>query len=444
MNRIPPGPKGLPVVGLIPQMRRDSLRIYTQLARTYGDICTVRLGNRRPVFIFNPEYIEQVLVVQHEKFEKGIALRSMKRLFGNGLLTSEGEFWRRQRRLAQPAFHRSRISSYGATMVEFALRHAAGWRPGETCDIANEMMRLTMGIVVKLLFGTRVDAESAAVSECVDTIAKHEIRRFLIPIPYTWPTPGNLRANRAYRHLDEIIFGIINHRRATGEDRGDLLSTLIHAKDEDGSEMSPQQLRDEVTTLFLAGHETTALTLSWTWYLLAQHPVTEARLLDELRSVLGGRAPAVEDLPRLPYTDAVIRESMRLYPPAYIIGRLSIAPFELAGYSFPPGTGVVMVPWVTHRDARFFNAPLEFQPERWLDGLAERLPPYAYFPFGGGPRRCIGQGFAQMEAALLLATIAPRFRFPLVPGHAVVPQPLVTLRPKNGIRVTLEPRGDGS
>lgn len=440
MNRTPPGPKGLPVVGLIPQMRRDSLRIYSELAHSYGDICTVPLGRRRPVFIFHPDLIEQVLVVQHDKFEKGIALRSMKRLFGNGLLTSEGEFWRRQRRLAQPAFHRSHIASYGATMVDFALRHAAAWRAGQTRDLADDMMRLTMDIVVKLVFGTQVDAESRAVSESVDLIAKYEMSRFLIPIPYTWPTPGNRRANRAYRQLDDIIFGIIDHRHSTGEDRGDLLSTLIHAMDEDGSKMSPQQLRDEVTTLFLAGHETTALTLSWSWFLLAQHPAAEARLLDELGAVLGGRAPTVDDLPRLPYTDAVLRESMRLYPPAYIIGRLSIAPFELAGYSFSAGTGVAMVPWVTHRDARFFDAPLEFRPERWLDGLAERLPPYAYFPFGGGPRRCIGQGFAQMEGALLLATIAPRFRFRLVPGRPVMPQPLVTLRPKHGIRVRLEAR----
>lgn len=440
MTRLPPGPKGLPLVGLIPQMRRDSLRIYDELARAYGDICVVPLGNRRPVFIFHPDLIEQVLVVQHEKFHKGFALQSMKRLFGNGLLTSEGEFWRRQRRLAQPAFHRSHIASYGATMVNFALRHIRGWRAGESRDIADEMMRLTMDIVVKLLFGTRVDAESMAVAQCVDTIAKHAMTRFLIPIPYSWPTPGNRRANRAYRHLDEIIFGIIGDRRATGENRGDLLSRLIHARDEDGSDMSPQQLRDEVTTLFLAGHETTALTLSWSWYLLAQHPAAEARLLDELRSVLAGREPTVDDLPRLPFTDAVLRESMRLYPPAYVIGRLSIVPFELASYSFPAGTGVAMIPWVTHRDARWFDGPLEFRPERWLDGLADRLPTYAYFPFGGGPRRCIGQGFAQMEGALLMATIASRFRFQLVPGHPVVPQPLVTLRPKHGIRVRLGER----
>ncbi len=428
------------MVGLIPQMRRDALRIYDELARTYGDICIVPLGNRRPVFIFHPDLTEQVLVVQQEKFHKGFALQSMRRLFGNGLLTSEGQFWRRQRRLAQPAFHRSHIAGYGATMVEFALRHISRWRSGEARDIADEMMRLTMDIVVQVLFGAKVDAESLAVSESVDTIAKHEMSRFLIPIPYSWPTPGNLRANRAYRRLDEIIFRIIDERRATGEDRGDLLSTLIHARDEDGGSMSPQQLRDEVTTLFLAGHETTALTLSWSWYLLAQHPAAEARLLDELRSVLAGCAPTVDDLPRLPFTDAVLRESMRLYPPAYVIGRLSIAPFELGGYSFPAGTGVAMFPWVTHRDARFFDAPLEFRPERWLDGLAERLPAYAYFPFGGGPRRCIGQGFAQMEGALLLAAIAPRFHFRLAAGHAVTPQPLVTLRPKHGIRVTLEPR----
>jgi cytochrome P450 len=273
------------------------------------------------------------------------------------------------------------------------------------------------------------------------TLAHFERRsRTIIKIPESWPTPANLRFERAARQLDEIIYRIIEHRRGSGEVTGDLLSMLMQAEDVDGSQMTPQQLRDEAMTIFLAGHETTANVMAWTWYLLSQNPEAEARLHAELDSVLGGRTPTAGDLPQLPYVDAVITESMRLFPPAWIVGRSAIAPFTLGDYSFPTGTTVLMSQWVMHRHPAYFAEPLSFRPERWLDGLAKQIPAYAYFPFGGGPRVCIGKGFAQMEAALLLATIGQQFAFRLVPGHPVEPQPSITLRPRHGLRMTLAQR----
>jgi cytochrome P450 len=304
------------------------------------------------------------------------------------------------------------------------------------------MMLLTLAITVKTLFGAEVDAEANRVGESLSYLMRYQIGRVraAIRLPETWLTKGKRRADAEYQYLDSLVYRIIAERRASGVLGRDVLSLLMGAMDEDGSQMTPRQLRDESMTLFLAGHETTALTLSWTWYLLSQNAAAEARLHEELAQALGGRAPQVEDIPRLPYLDAVIREALRLYPPAYILSRTAIEPFELGGYAFPRDVTVLMLPWIMHRQARYFDEPELFRPERWLDGLAERLPAYAYFPFGGGPRRCIGQGFALMEAALLVGVIAQRFRFRLVPGHPVVPEPLITLRAKHGIRMEIEAR----
>lgn len=264
-----------------------------------------------------------------------------------------------------------------------------------------------------------------------------------VNIPSNWPTPRNRRANRDYDFLDSLVYRIISERQAQGNSAHytDLLSLLMGAMDEDGSQMTPKQLRDETMTIFLAGHETTALTLGWTWYLLGENPAAEARLHEELSRVLGGRAPELKDLERLPYLQAVVNEVLRLYPPAYLLARTSIAPCNIGGYDFPVGTTVLASQWVMHRDARYFDDPDAFRPERWLDGLMGRLPAGAYFPFGDGPRRCIGQSFALMESALVTAAVAQQFQFRLVPGHPVVPEPLVTLRPRNGIRMRVEARG---
>ena len=311
-------------------------------------------------------------------------------------------------------------------------------------NMAEEMMELTLEAAVRTLFGTTLPGEAQQVGHAVSFLMRYSLRRARAPfrIPAGWPTPKNRRATKEFGFLDSLVYRIIAERKAQGNGHrhGDLLSMLMGAMDEDGTQMTPRQLRDETMTLFLAGHETTALTLSWTWYLLSQNPAAEARLHEELRGVLGERAPGVADLERLPYLSAVISEVLRMYPPAYIMARTSIAPSSFGGYDFPVGSTMMVSQWVMHRDARYFDDPDSFRPERWLDGLADRLPAGAYFPFGDGPRRCIGQGFALLESALVIGALAQRFRFELVPGTVVTPEPLVTLRPKNGIRMTIHAR----
>jgi cytochrome P450 len=357
------------------------------------------------------------------------------------LLTSEGDFWLRQRRLAQPAFHRARIATYASTMVEYTERLLHEWQDGEERDLHKEMMRVTLQIVGKTLFDADVERDAQDIGKSLEMLLEigADFRRTLF-IPHWLPTPTNLRLERAIRQIEKVLYRIIAEKRASGRDAGDLLSMLLAAQDEDGSRMTDKQLRDEAITLFLAGHETTANTLSWTWWLLAQNPAVEAKLHAELRSVLGGRSPSLEDLPKLVYTNHIITESMRLYPPAWGTARTAIEDHEIAGYSVPKGSGVSFAQWTVHRDARWYDAPEEFRPERWEGDLLKRLPRFAYFPFGGGPRQCIGNTFALMEAALILATIAQQYRFRLVEGHAVVPLASITLRPRYGIRAVLEAR----
>jgi cytochrome P450 len=440
-DKFPPGPSPDSRSGSFRNYSRDPLGFLPTLGREYGDIVTMRFYKFRVYYVNHPDYIEEVLVNQARKFIKGRILRANKGLFGNGLLTSEGDFWLRQRRLAQPAFHRARIAAYAETMVRLAERMLEGWRDGESRDVHAEMMRLTLQIVSKTLFDADVDADVQEVNRALEAIMEHnsDFRR-LILTPSWLPTLRNIRAALATRRLNKIIYRIIGQRRAEGRNAGDLLSMLLHAQDEDGSRMTDRQLRDEVITLFLAGHETTALSLSWTWWLLAQHPQVEAKLHAELDATLGGRTPALEDLPKLRCLDHVVTESMRLYPPAWGMARLAIEDAEIGGYKIRKGSGVSLSQWVVHRDPRWYESPEEFQPERWEGDLLKRLPRFAYFPFGGGPRQCIGNTFALMETALILATIAQKFRLRLVPGHAVAPIASITLRPRHGIRVTLEAR----
>ncbi|MBV8077669.1 MAG: cytochrome P450, partial [Planctomycetaceae bacterium] len=402
----------------------------------------LRLGPRRMILVNHPDLVEEVLVTRNRHFIKHFALRMTQTTLGNGLLTSEGEFWRRQRRLAQPAFHRDRIAGYAAVMVEYAERMLAGWADGQVRDVHDDMMRVTLEVVAKTLFDADISGDSADASAAMETLMRCFTARVgrIIRLPERFPTPVNLRLRRAARRLDQILFRIIAERRAGGEDRGDLLSMLLHAQDEDDVRMTDHQLRDEAMTLFMAGHETTADTLTWAWYLLSQDPEVEARLHAELAEVLGGRAPGVADLPRLAYTEHVVTETLRLYPTVWLLGREAIEPCEVGGYRVPVGTTVYMSQWVVHRDPRFFDDPEVYHPDRWADGLAQRLPRYAYFPFGGGPRICIGNGFAMMESVLLLATIAQRFRLALAPGAMIKPLPTMTLRPDGGIKMVLAQR----
>lgn len=440
---LPPGPKGHPILGVMRDFNRDTLGFITR-CRDYGDVVRMRFLYVTAYFLYHPDDIEYVVSSNAKNFFKAMSLRSnfFQRLVGNGLLTSEGETWKRQRRLAQPAFHRQRINSYAQVMVDFTERMISSWKEGEVRDIHRDMMRLTLEIVVRTLFNADVSQDSDKVGRVLAAI----VQPFASQATIKWildnrlPTPTHRRFHREARQIDDIVYRIIAERRASGRDQGDLLSMLLQAHDEDGSQMTDQQLRDEVMTLFLAGHETTALTLSWIWYLLAQNPQAEQKFHAELAEVLGGRLPAVEDLPSLKYVDMIAREAMRLYPPAYGLGREAIEDCEIGGYHVPRKTQVFMFQWATQRDPRFFDEPDRFYPERWSNDFIERLPKYAYFPFGGGPRFCIGSSFAMMEIALVLATIGQRFRLGLVSDHPVSLLPAMSLRPKDGIKVKIEKR----
>jgi len=440
--KFPPGPSfGLRRWSLGPLNSGDPLKYFTEIIREYGDIVGFRIFNFRILLINHPDHIEDVLVNHPRKFIKGRVLQANKRVFGRGLLTSEGDFWLRQRRLAQPAFHRARIAGYASTMVEYTERLLHQWQDGEERDIHKEMMRLTLQIVGKTLFDADVERDAQDIGKSMELLLElgADFRRTLL-IPQWLPTPTNIRLERAIRQIEKVLYRMIAEKRSSGRDAGDLLSMLLAAQDEDGSRMTDKQLRDEAITLFLAGHETTANTLSWTWWLLAQNPAVEAKLHAELRTVLAGRAPSLDDLPKLIYTNHIITESMRLYPPAWGTARTAIEDHEIAGYAVPKGSGVSFAQWTVHRDARWYDAPDEFRPERWEGDLLKRIPRFAYFPFGGGPRQCIGNTFALMETALILATIARQFRFRLVEGHPVVPLASITLRPRHGIRVVMESR----
>ena len=317
------------------------------------------------------------------------------------------------------------------------------WHPGEVRDIHADMMQLTLRVVGKTLFDADIEADAREVGQALP-VALKELNDQMVGIevllPEIIPTPSRIRLKRAVSRLDPLIYRIIAQRRGSSEDHGDLLSALLRAQDEDGSRMTDRQLRDEAMTIVLAGHETTALALTWTWYLLSQHPDALAKLHAEIETVLGDRSPTLADIPALTYTEAVLFETMRLYPPIFGIGRESIAPCELDGHHLPAGTNVYIVPWIIQRDPRWFDDPEAFRPDRWLDGLAHRLPRFAYFPFGGGPRLCIGQQFAMLEATILLVTIARRWRVLPVPGQDLVPEPSLTLRPKHGLHVEVQPR----
>lgn len=437
----PPGPKPHFLIGNMPLASADPLPIFSNWAAEFGDIFYYRAAWLHVYFLNHPDLIEEVLVRNPRNFLKDRVVRTSRWFFGEGLLTNEGDSWLRQRRLSAPAFHRERVSSYAQIMTNYAQQMLANWKDGETLDIHQEMMRLTLQIVVRALFNVEAE-ETAEISSALNLIMSNTagVRVLLPPIARYLPTPRMISFRRAVARMDHTVYSIIKQHRANNSDSGDLLSMLMAVRDEDGSRMSDKQLRDEVLTFLIAGHETTALTLTWTLHLLAQHPVVEKNLHAEFDRVLGGRAPEFSDLPALTYTERVIKESMRLYPPAWSLARTVISDFGLRGYHIPAGANVVMSQWVMHRHPAYFPEPKKFDPDRWSTELTRKLPRFAYFPFGGGPRQCIGSSFAMMEATLLLATIAQSFRLKSVPGHPVVLVPSFTLRPKYGMRMTLAAR----
>jgi cytochrome P450 len=439
--RRPPGPKPHFLIGNMPLASDDPLSLFLQWAREFGDIFYYRAAWLHVYFLNHPDFIETVLVRNPQNFLKDRVVRKSRWFLGEGLLTNEGESWLRQRRLAQPAFYRERISSYAKVMTDCAEHSLDTWRTGAPIDIHQEMMQLTLRVVVRCLFNVEPE-EIGTVSSAMNILMRNTtgLRMLFPPAARYLPLPLMIAVRRAVRDLDKAVYRIIALRRSEGTDTGDLLSMLIRARDEDGAGMSDRQLRDEVLTFLLAGHETTALALSWTWHLLGRHPEVEEQLHAELHQVLAGRAPQFSDLPSLVYTDRVIKESLRLYPPAWSLARTVISDFQIGGYRIPAGANVVMSQWIMHHNPRYFPDPDKFDPERWRPGQSQPLPRFAYFPFGGGPRQCVGAAFAQMEAALLLATIAQRFRFRAVPDHPVVPIPSFTLRPKHGIHMVPEAR----
>jgi cytochrome P450 len=436
----PPGPRNwLPGANLRAMQYRPHVFL-TGIARKYGDAVHFRLGPVHLFFFNHPELVREVLVTRNSSFMKGLALQRTKIVLGEGLLTSEGELHKRQRRLAQPAFHRERIHRYGEVMIEKAMQARERWRDGEEIDVAHEMMRLTLAVVAQTLFDADVEHQADEIGDALTElihmfpILLHPLSDLLIRLPL----PRVRRFERALARLDKTIYAIIDERRRAGIDRGDLLSMLLLAQDEegDGGGMSDRQLRDETMTLFLAGHETTANALAWTWYLLARHPEVERELHRELDEVLGGNPPKPDS--KLPYTEMVLAESMRVYPPAWGIGRYSLEDVTIGEWTVPKGALVLVAQWVTHHDARFWPEPEKFDPLRFAPDAKLARPRMAYFPFGAGPRVCIGEPFAWMEGVLLLATLAQKWR--VLRGNDVDPQPLITLRPKQRMRARVTRR----
>jgi cytochrome P450 len=442
-----PGPRGHFLTGSLPEIKRDRLPFFLELMQNYGDVVQLRLGPVKAVMLYHPEAVQHVLQDRHATYNKDTrANAGLRPIIGNGLLISNGDFWLRQRRLMQPAFHRQRITAFGELMSRETLAMLDSWEPAinkrKAMNIQQEMMRLTLSIVTQALFGAKVTDADGTLGENIDILISDNMYRFEHPFyPPIWlPTGRNRLFTRARGKLDQVIYEMIANRRQHPEQGHDLLAMLMQAQYEgdeqdahEGRTMSDQQLRDEVMTLFLAGHETTALALSWTLYLLSQNPHAEARLRKELDEVLQGRSPSLADLPNLTYTRMALDESMRLYPPAWVTERKSLQDDEIGGYPIPAGTTVVICPYVTHRHPQFWADPETFDPERFNPENANGRPRYAYFPFGGGPRQCIGNTFALLEAHLILATILQRYRLELAPGWQVQPDPLITLRPKGGL-----------
>lgn len=442
----PPGPRGTWILGSVKDFRRDQLGFMMEMALRYGDVARYRMANTSWNQINHPDGVRRVLQENNRNYGKGRLTRGiLKPVLGEGLLISEGETWLRQRRLMQPVFHRRRVAAFGELMTEKTLEMLTRWEPaiesGKPVDVAAEMARLTLDVATEALFSSHVGEEPESIARAVTTLVEDVSFRFEAPLypPLGVPTPRNRRVRAALRTLDGAVYHIIEERRRNGGG-DDLLSLLLDARDEaTGEAMSDRQLRDEVLTLFLAGHETTANALAWTFYLVAGHPAAERRLRDELAASGANGTPAVADLPRLPYSRMVIDEALRLYPPAWVTNRQVLAEDEIQGYRVRAGDFVMLSPYVLHRHPEFWERPEEFDPERFAPERSVGRPRFAYFPFGGGPRQCIGQSMALVEAQLILATVLGRCRLRLLSEKPVEIQALATLRPRGGLPMIAEP-----
>jgi len=437
------GPKPRWITGHLSEFRADRLGFFVRCAKEYGDIVPLRLMKFRILLLSRPDLIEDVLVTQSKNFIKHFGLRLYKPLLGDGLVTAEGDHWRRQRKLSAPAFQGGRIASYSRAMVNLTLAMLDNWQTGEVRDVHEDLSRLTMEIACVTLFGAEAGPDpqvvGLALNDAMESLAARWKRS--LPVPSWLPTRENRRFRRATRALDGIVGQIVGRKRDAEDGGGDdLLSSLLAAQDENGSAFTNAQLLDEVRTLFLAGHETTALALTYSLHLLAENPAAQEKLGAELDAVLGGRPPTHADIERLPYTRNVVTESMRVYPPADFLGREAIVDCTVGGVQVPKGTNLFMSQWVMHHDARYFRDPWTFDPDRWTPEFERSLPRFVYFPFGAGPRYCIGQTFATAEAVLGLAAICQRFRFAPDPAHPLELWPGITMRPRHGLRLIVSAR----
>jgi cytochrome P450 len=451
MNTFPPGPA--PITSLPSQIQfslkfsKDPIAYTRNLFETYGDTVYLRIGKEHVFFTTNPDHIRQVTVEHANVFPKNRDYtdphKGLARFTGQGILTSNGDFWRKQRKIVAPSMHTRRIQTYGDTITTYTTEMVDGWQDGQRLKMADTMLKLTLRVIAQVLFNVDASAASGRVSEAMEVIqqASGGGNFSLLDMLPTWvPTPRELKARAALRDLDTLIYGIIDERLANPEDRGDLLSMLLMARDDEDQPMPRQQVRDEAVTMFLAGHETTANSMNWTWTLLARHPEVLAKLHHELDTVLAGRLPTYEDLPHLPYTEMIIKESMRLYPPAWSFSREAVEDVTLGEYTVPKGSTMGIINYFTHRDPRWWSDADTFRPERFAPEAEADLPKYAYIPFGAGPRICIGNAFAMMETRLILATVASRYTLHLDPGQVVGMKPLITLNPDGELPMTVRRR----
>ncbi|HKT10529.1 MAG TPA: cytochrome P450 [Terriglobia bacterium] len=442
-SKLPPGPPGRFLFGNALELSRNWMDFLVDCARKYGDAFFSNFFNAPICLLAHPDYIEHVLVTNQSNFVKSRDYRVLSHVMGEGLLTAEGETWRRQRKLVQPVFHHENLVKYGKVMLDCATRMLDSWEDGAVRDIHKDMVHLTLEIVTRALFGTTVLDRAGDVvpglQSMMEEFTRHANLSFILP--EFVPLPVRCRLRRSIKVLDDVFYSIIRSRRIASSDQNDLLDALFKMRLPDGHPMSDRELRDEMMTLLLTGHETTAVALSWTWYPVAQNKQTKTKLDGELNKVLGDREPTVGDIPRLRYTECVIKESMRSYPPAWRIGRGALADFEVGGYRLPAEANVFPMQWITHRDERFYPEPERFRPERWDEAVhGNDLPRFAYFPFGGGPRKCIGASFAMMEAVLLLAAFARKVRLDLSQGAHAELLPSLALRPRFGLRMIVHKR----
>ncbi|WP_459193972.1 cytochrome P450 [Halosimplex sp. J119] len=435
----PPGPSGRPVIGNLVEVVRDRYAFWERCAREYGDVAYYEVLGTPFYQLNSPEGIEHVLVHNNQNYVKGeLFQESLGPVLGNGLLNSEGEFWRRQRHLIGPAFEPDRIAEYAETMVERTEETAALWREGAVRDVNADMMELTLEIVADALFGVDVGRDVDTVASALQVVMDSQEGLSADMLPVDVPTPGKLKLQRAVEDLKRVVYRIIDERSRNPGD--DVVSRMLSVEDEAGQRMSREQVRDEVMTLLLAGHETTALALTFTFYLLAQHPRVEERLLDELDEHLGGDPPTIEDVRELTYLEDVVRESMRLYPPVPGIVREATAPDEIGGYTIPEGATVSINQWTVHRDPTLYDDPMAFRPGRWTDEMEGSLPSLAYFPFSAGPRRCVGDRFAMLEARVVLATLLQQYHLELVSDPSLDLVATITARPRNPVQMRVHER----